>query len=111
MKRLKVGVVNTLSFIKDPSYVINDFDVTLEKVVGSQTFTFNNLQDLNSLDKCKDFILLNIDLLSNPVDGGEYYLTLSNGSTSHRFLSNVIDHSSDNQVGGVYSDTVIFNDL
>ena len=74
MKRLKVGVVNTLSFVKLADFTTNSFDVTLEKVVGTGSLTITNLTDLNNLDSCKDFIRINIDLLSNDLDGGSIFL-------------------------------------
>lgn len=111
MKTLKVGVVNTISFVKDSNYLVNSFDVLLEKVVGSQTLTLSGLQDIHNLDACTDFIALNIDLVVNDLEGGEYYLTLTNGSASYRYLTNVIDYESSNRTGGIYSDTVVFTDL
>ena len=71
MKHLKTGVVNTLSFIKLKSFTVNSFSVTLTKVVGTDTLTLSSLTDLNGLDPCKDFIKINIDLLSNTLSGGE----------------------------------------
>jgi len=109
MKRLKVGEVNTLSFVKSIYYVINSFDVTFEKVVGSETLTLTNLQDLNGLDTCKDFIRLNIDLLSNSLEGGEYHLTLSSGSMTCTYLCNVESYNIDQSGTGIYADTVRFS--
>ena len=109
MKRLKVGSVNTLSFVKSIYYVINSFDVTFEKVVGSETLTLTGLQDLNALDSCKDFIRLNIDLVSNSLEGGEYYLTLSSGSMTCRYLCNVESYTIDQSGTGIYADTVRFS--
>jgi len=109
MKRLKVGEVNTLSFVKSIYYVINSFDVTFEKVVGSETLTLTNLQDLNGLDTCKDFIRLNIDLLSNSLEGGEYHLTLSSGSMTCTYLCNVESYTIDQSGTGIYADTVRFS--
>ena len=82
MKRLKAGVVNTLSFVKLSSFTVNSFDVTLDKVVGTGSLTITNLTDLNNLDSCKDFIQINIDLLSNDIEGGEYELTITNRGDS-----------------------------
>jgi len=109
MKRLKVGSVNTLSFVKSVQYVINSFDITLEKVVGNQSLDFIDLQDLNNLDSCKDFIRLNIDLVSNSLEGGEYYLTLSNGDLSCTYLCNVESYSTVQTGTGIYGDTVRFS--
>ena len=109
MKRLKVGSVNTISFVKNIGHVINSFDIEFEKVVGKQTLVLTDLQDLNNLDSCKDFIRLNIDLLSNSLEGGEYYLTLSNGSDSQKYLCNVESYTTEQTGSGIYSDTVRFS--
>ena len=109
MKRLKVGSVNTLSFVKSIYYVINSFDVTFEKVVGNETLTLTGLQDLNGLDTCKDFIRLNIDLLSNNLEGGEYYLTLSSGSMTCKYLCNVESYENTQTGTGIYADSVRFS--
>lgn len=109
MKRLKVGSVNTLSFVKSIYYVINLFDVTFEKVVGSETLTLTGLQDLNGLDTCKDFIRLNIDLLSNNLEGGEYYLTLSSGSMTCKYICNVESYETTQTGTGIYADSVRFS--
>ena len=109
MKRLRVGEVGTLSFIKHIGYVINSFDVTLEKVVGSGSLTLTDLQDLNNLDTCKDFIRLNIDLVSNSLEGGEYHLTLTNGDSTCNFLCNVESYEVTQTGTGIYADTVRFS--
>jgi|TARA_R110000744_G_scaffold968_3_gene3578 hypothetical protein len=109
MKRLKSESINTISFVKNLNYVLNSFDVKLEKVVGSQTLEISDLQDLNNLDSCKDFIRLNIDLLSNTVEGGEYYLTLSNGSMSVDYLCNIETYTTSQTGSGIYEDTVRFS--
>ena len=111
MKRLKVGVVNTLSFIKLSSFTTNSFDVTLEKVVGTDSLTITNLADANDLDPCKDFIRINIDLISNVIDGGEYLFTLTNDGESYSFLADVEDYTTTQTGTGVYADTVVFTDL
>lgn len=111
MKRLKVGVVNTLSFVKLGDFTINSFDVTLEKVVGSDSLTITNLTDLNNLDSCKDFIRINIDLVSNDLNGGEYLLTLTNNGKSYTFVTEVEDYTITQSGSGIYADTVRFTDL
>ncbi len=110
MKRLRVGVVNTISFIKS-DYTVNDFNVTLDKVVGSTTLTLNNLVDVHGLDSCKDFISLNIDLVTNDLDGGEYHLTLTNSGSSIIYLCNVVDHEYTQTGTSIYGDTVVITDL
>ena len=109
MKRLRVGSVNTVSFIKHIGYVVNDFDITLEKVVGTETLTLTELQDLNNLATCNDFISLNIDLVSNTLKGGEYYLTLNNGTSSYKYLCNVESYEVQQTGSGIYDDTVRFS--
>lgn len=111
MKRLKSGVVNTLSFVKLIDFTVNSFDVTLEKVVGIGSLTITNLTDLNNLDACKDFIRINIDLLSNELDGGDYLLTLSNGGKDYTFLCQIEDYETTQTGSGIYASTVRFSDL
>jgi len=111
MKRLKSGVVNTLSFVKLADFTVNSFDITLEKVVGTGSLTITNLTDLNNLDSCKDFIRINVDLVSNDLDGGEYILTLSNGGNSYTFLTEVQDYTTTQTGSGIYGSTVRFTDL
>ena len=111
MKRLKSGVVNTLSFVKLSSFTVNSFDVTLEKVVGTGSLTITNLTDINGLDSCKDFIRLNIDLVTNNLEGGEYYLTVTNSSVDYVYLGTVESYTTIQTGEGVYSSTVRFTDL
>ena len=108
MKRLKTGVVNTLSFVKLATFTVNSFDVTLDKVVGSGSLTITNLTDLNDLDSCKDFIRLNIDLISNVIDGGEYELTVTNDGSSYKYLAEVQDYNINQTGSGIYASTVSF---
>ncbi len=111
MKRLKTGVVNTLSFVKLSSFTVNSFDVTLDKVVGTGSLTITNLTDLNNLDSCKDFIQINIDLLSNDLEGGEYELTITNSGDSYKYLTEVQDYTVTQTGSGIYGSTVRFTDL
>jgi hypothetical protein len=111
MKRLKTGVVNTLSFVKLSTFVVNSFDVTLEKVVGTGSLTITNLTDLNNLDSCKDFIRLNIDLINNDLDGGEYELTITNAGSSFKYLTEVQDYTTTQDGSGIYGSVVRFTDL
>ena len=106
MKRLKAGVVNTLSFVKLSTFTVNSFDVTLDKVVGNGSLTITNLTDLNNLDSCKDFIRLNIDLISNDLDGGEYELTITNQGSSYKYLTEVQDYTTTQSGSGIYGSTV-----
>jgi hypothetical protein len=109
MKRLRTGSVNTLSFVKNLDYVVNSFDVLLEKVVGNQTVTITDLQDLNNLSICNDFIRLNIDLVTNSLEGGEYYLTLTNASSKVSYLCNVESYTTTQTGTGIYEDTITFS--
>ena len=111
MKRLKTGVVNTLSFVKLSSFTVNSFDVTFDKVVGTGSLTITNLTDLNNLDSCKDFIQINIDLLSNDLEGGEYELTITNSCESYKYLTEVQDYTVTQTGTGIYGSTVRFTDL
>ena len=111
MKRLKKGVVNTLSFVKLSSFTVNSFDVTLDKVVGTGSLTITNLTDLNNLDSCKDFIQINRDLLSNDIEGGEYELTITNDGDSYKYLTEVQDYTVTQTGSGIYGSTVRFTDL
>jgi len=111
MKRLKAGVVNTLSFVKLASFTTNSFSIKLEKVVGTKSLTLSSLTDSNSLDSCKDFITLNVDLLSNDLDGGEYTLTLIYGSDEYTYLASVEDYTITQSGTGIYADSVKFTDL
>ena len=107
MKRLKTGVVNTLSFVKLGDFTVNSFDITLEKVVGTGSLTITNLTDLNNLDACKDFIHINIDLISNDIEGGEYELTITNSGNSYKYLTEVQDYQYNTLGTGVYSNSVV----
>lgn len=109
MKRLKTGVVNTLSFVKLSTFTVNSFDITLSKVVGTGSLTITNLTDLNNLDSCKDFIQINIDLLSNEIEGGEYELTITNNGESYNYLTEVQDYQYNNLTTGIYSDSVVLS--
>lgn len=111
MKKLKSGAVNSISFIKNLTYTINSFDVLFEKVVGSAALTLTDLQDQLSLASCNDFILLNIDLITNSLSGGEYYMTVSNAGGSSTYLCEIEDYTTTKGVSGVYGDTVRFTDL
>jgi len=110
MKRLKTGAVNSISFIRNLDYAINSFDVTFEKVVGPTVLSLTGLQDQLELSSCSDFILLNIDLLTHTLEGGEYYITVSNAGGSSTYLCEVQAHqyntlSSDS----IYSDSVVLS--
>lgn len=111
MKRLKAGVVNTLSFVKLSTFTVNSFDVTLDKVVGNGSLTITNLTDLNNLDSCKDFIRINIDLISNELEGGEYELTITNQGSSYKYLCHLEDYVVYQYDNGIYKDVVRFEPL
>lgn len=111
MKRLKAGVVNTLSFVKTKDFTTNSFSIKLEKIVGTAALTLTSLTDSGNLDSCKDFITLNVDLLSNDLDGGEYSLILINGSKEYTYLAHIEDYKVTQDGTGVYADSVKFEDL
>ena len=112
MKHLKTGIVNTLSFVKIKSFTVNSFAIKLDKIVGDYSLTLSSLTDNNALDSCKDFISLNVDLLSNDIDGGEYTLTLIyNGTNEYVYLVNVEDYTTTQSGAGIYGDSVRFTDL
>ena len=111
MKRLRKGIVNTISFVKLNSFTTNDFTITLSKVVGTDELVLSSLADVYSLNTCKDFITLNVDLLTNDIEGGEYTLTLQNGSSSYEYLTLVESYTTTTGSGSVYGNTVKFSDL
>ena len=108
MKRLRSGVVNTLSFIKVGNYVVNDFTVRLEKIVGTDTLELTGLTDSKNLDDCSDFVVINVDLITNELDGGEYILHLTNGNSTQKYLANVeVSKYINTTNSGLYSSTVV----
>ena len=109
MKKIKSEIINTISFVKSIDWVINSFDVRLEKVVGNGNRLFVDLQDLNNLNSCSDFIRLNIDLIDTSLEGGEYFLTLSNGGSNYRYSCHLEDYTTTQTGTGVYADTVKFS--
>lgn len=109
MKKIKSEIINTISFVRSIDFVINSFDVTLEKVVGNGSQTFVDLQDLNNLNSCSDFIRLNIDLINTSLEGGEYFLTLSNGGSDYRYSCHIEDYTTTQTGTGVYANTVKFS--
>ena len=111
MKRLKTGVVNTLSFVKLSSFTVNSFDITLEKVVGNGSLTITNLTDINNLDSCKDFIRINVDLITNDLEGGEYFITLTNNNVNYSYIGIIETYTLTQSGSGIYSSTVKFTDL
>jgi len=111
MKRLKSGVVNTLSFVKISTFTVNSFSIKLEKVVGDYSITLSSLIDNNNLNPCKDFITINVDLISNDLDGGEYLLTLIYGDNNYTYLTHIEDYTTTQSGSGIYGDSVKFTDL
>ena len=109
MKRLKAGAVNSISFIKNIGYAINSFDVTFEKVVGGTALTLSNLQDELELASCSDFIVLNLDLLSHTLDGGEYYMTIHNEGSSTTYLCEVQSYQYNTHGTSIYADSVVLS--
>jgi hypothetical protein len=109
MKRLKAGAVNSISFIKSSSYTINSFEVIFEKVVGGTVLTLSDIQDELGLSSCSDFMVLNIDLLSNTIDGGEYYMTINNAGGSTSYLCEVQSYQYNTHGTDIYSDSVVLS--
>jgi hypothetical protein len=109
MKRLKSGVVNTLSFVKTADYISNDFSITLEKIVGSGYLTLENLEDNRNLDVCSDFISLNVDLITNELDGGEYFLYLTHGTSTQKYLADVQSYQYNTLGSSIYADSVVLS--
>lgn len=110
MKRLKTGAVNSISFIRNLDYAINSFDVTFEKVVGPTVLSLTGLQDLLELSSCSDFIVLNIDLVTHTLEGGEYYITVSNAGGSSTYLCEVQAHQYNTlSSNAIYADSVVLS--
>lgn len=109
MKRLKAGSVNSISFIRNISYTINSFDVTFEKVVGGTVLTLFELQDELGLAVCSDFIVLNLDLVSNTIEGGEYYMTVTNAGGSTTYLCEVQSYQYNTHGTDIYADSVVLS--
>lgn len=109
MKRLKAGSVNSISFIRNISYTINSFDVTFEKVVGGTVLTLSELQDELGLAVCSDFIVLNLDLVSNTIEGGEYYMTVTNAGVSTTYLCEVQSYQYNTHGTDIYADSVVLS--
>ena len=109
MKRLKAGAVNSISFIRNISYTTNSFDVEFEKVVGTTALTLSGIEDQLGLADCSDFIVLNIDLVSNELDGGEYYMTITNGSNSSTYLCEVQSYKYTTHGTSIYADSVVLS--
>jgi len=112
MKRLINNTVNTISFVNSIDYVINDFSVILTKVVGDEVLQIDNLIVQGGFSACRDFIKINIDLLSFNLEGGEYYLTLVNGNTKTQYsciVETYQDSNGSTSVDQVYGDTVKFS--
>ena len=109
MKRLKAGSVNSISFIRNISYTINSFDVTFEKVVGGTVLTLSELQDELGLAVCSDFIVLNLDLVSNTIEGGEYYMTVTNAGGSTTYLCEVQSYQYNTHGTDIYADSVVLS--
>ena len=115
MRKIYNGQINRVSFMYDEDKMSgNLFTVTLNKVVGSTTYTFPSLSDANGIDVCRDFLLLDIDLTTTSLLGGEYLLTLSNATEDiYSVICDVKDYEYVNTVSGndLYSSTVKINNL
>jgi len=63
------------------------------------------------VDICKDFIVINIDLILNNIEGGEYILSITNSGETYSYLTEVQDYTVTQDGTGIYSDSVRFTDL
>jgi hypothetical protein len=70
------GTITSVEYIKDKSFINNDFELRLEGRVVDQTYTFSNLTDANGLSDCSPTIVLSLDLQNNTVLSGEYSMEL-----------------------------------
>ena len=114
MRKLINGQINKVSFVYQSTMSSNLFTITLDKVVGNKIYTFSNLSDPDGIDSCREFIVLDIDLTSTDVDGGEYFLTISNASQDiATVMCEAVDYEYANTVSGneLYSSTVKINNL
>ncbi len=62
MKILVRDQINRLAFVKKNDWSVNSFDIELIKVVGGNVYNYYNLSDVHSLNSCKDYIELDINL-------------------------------------------------
>lgn len=114
MRKIINGQINKVSFVYDSAMSSNLFSIFLDKVVGNKTYTFSGLSDPDGIDSCREFVVLDIDLTSTDVDGGEYYLTLSNATDDIiTVMCEAVDYEYANTVSGneLYSSTVKINNL
>lgn len=110
MKQLVKDQINTLTFVKKDDWSVNSFDIELIKVVGGNVYNYTSLVDIHSLDPCRDYIELNVNLVGAILGGGEYVLTLTNDSKNYIYLCLVKTYETSTG-SGIYSNVVTFTDL
>ncbi len=94
MKILVRDQINRLAFVKKNDWSVNSFDIELIKVVGGNVYNYYNLSDVHSLDVCRDYVELDINLVGATLGGGEYVLTLSTPASAGRYANILIDRAT-----------------
>lgn len=110
MKILVKDQINRLAFVKKNDWSINSFDIELIKVVGGNVYNYTGLADVHSLDVCRDYIELDVNLVGATLGGGEYVLTLTNDTNVYIYLCLVKSYETSTG-SGIYSNVVTFTDL
>lgn len=84
---VKGSASETLSFVRDNSWTVNDFTLTFTKTVADDvSFSLTSLADENALESCTPFITLPVDLSTQADADGEYVVVLSNEGTDYESL-------------------------
>ena len=99
-----------MAFVKKNDWSTNSFDIELIKVVGGNTYNYTGLADVHSLDICRDYIELDVNLVGATLGGGEYVLTLTNDTNVYIYLCLVKSYETSTG-SGIYSNVVTFTDL
>ncbi len=110
MKILVKDQINRLAFVKKNDWSTNSFDIELIKVVGGNVYNYTGLADVHSLDVCRDYIELDVNLVGATLGGGEYVLTLTNDTNVYIYLCLVKSYETSTG-SGIYSNVVTFTDL
>lgn len=110
MKILVKDQINRLAFVKKNDWSTNSFDIELIKVVGGNVYNYTGLADVHSLDVCRDYIELDVNLVGATLGGGEYVLTLTNSTNVYIYLCLVKSYETSTG-SGIYSNVVTFTDL
>jgi hypothetical protein len=110
LKILVKDQINRLAFVKKNDWSTNSFDIELIKVVGGNVYNYTGLADVHSLDVCRDYIELDVNLVGATLGGGEYVLTLTNDTNVYIYLCLVKSYETSTG-SGIYSNVVTFTDL